>query len=140
MDIIKNLDKITLTMAREELPEIEFIDIIDKEKFKQKMLDFFTYHDDGKKFDAIALHDQVNHGISGGGTNLIWTQESLDFLAEHKEAIDSILGCMIDQGIEIKLEPINPLLSLLWTALEYYWSEWLSNMERRRNNEISRQP
>jgi len=135
MDIIKNLDKITLKLARETLPEIEFIDIIDKEKFKQEMLDFFTYHDNGEKFDAIALYDQVNHGISGGGTNLIWTQESLDFFAEHKEVIDSILGYMIDQGIELKLEPINPLVGLLWTALEFYWSEWLENIGDW-NNEI----
>jgi len=131
MDIIKNLDKITLELARETLPEIEFIDIIDKEKFKQEMLDFFSYLDDGKKFDAIALYDQVTGGISGGGTNLIWTQESLDFFAEHKEVIDSILGYMIDQGIELKLEPINPLVGLLWTALEFYWSEWLENIEGR---------
>lgn len=131
MDMIKNLDRVTLELAVETLPEIDFIDIIDKEKFNQSMLDFFIYHDDGKKFDAIALHDQVNHGISGGGTNLIWTQESLDFLAEHKEAIDSILGYMIDQGVEIRLEPINPLVGLVWTALEFYWSEWLLNMERR---------
>ena len=131
MDIIKNLDKITLELAMETLPEIEFIDIIDKEKFNQSMLDFFTYLDDGKKFDAIALYDQVTGGISGGGTYLIWTQESLDFFAEHKEAIDSILDYMIDQGIEIKLKPINPLVGLLWTALEFYWSEWFENIEGR---------
>jgi len=129
--MIKNLDRVTLELAVETLPEIDFIDIIDKEKFNQSMLDFFTYLDDGKKFDATALYDQANHGISGGGTNLVWTQESLDFLAEHTAAIDSILGYMIDQGIEIKLEPANPLLGLLWTALEFYWSEWLENIEGR---------
>jgi len=131
MKMTKNLDKITLELAKETLPEIEFIDIIDKEKFSQSMLDFFTYLDDGKKFDAVALYDQVTGGIAGGGTNLIYTQKSLDFFAEHKEAIDEILGYMIDQGIELKLEPINPLEGLLWTALEFYWSEWLENIERR---------
>jgi len=131
MIITKNLENITVELARETLPEIEFIDIIDKENFNQSMLDFFTDLDDDKKFDAIALYDQVTGGISGGGTYLVWTQESIDFFGAHTAAIDSILGYMIDQGIELKLEPINPLVGLLWTALEFYWSEWLSNIERR---------
>ena len=131
MSIMEKLQGITLEQAKENLPQVDFIQDWDLETFQNSMIKLFS---DGKEFFGVDLYDLANSGIASGNTKLIWTLESLNFFAENTHAIDSILGWMIHEGIEINLKnpdnAINPLVDILWCVIEYYCAEWLNNILR----------
>ena len=126
------LDGITLTMAKEELPQVDHIEDYDLENFQTAMMDLFS---NGEEFNVVSLYDLVNSGIASGETRFIWTLESLNFFAEHTHAIDSILGWMIHEGVSFELTApdyeSNPLVDILWAVIEYYCAQWLNNIYRR---------